>query len=148
MWKLRRLKTLDVDPLVMLDVYMKEIRSVVELAVPAWHSGLTLAQTADIERVQKVALSIILGTFRTGRRRVPYDWNLSTLDVEPLEERRNMLCKTFAKKTLKSRHKEMFKDQHHHYTRNKASYYEQYSKKGRFFNSPLNFLTRLLNQEK
>ena len=145
MWKLRRMKTLDVDPLVMLDVYMKEIRSVVELAVPAWHSGLTLAQTADIERVQKVALSIILGTFRTGRKRVPYEWTLSTLDVEPLKKRRDMLCKTFAKKTLKTRHKEMFKDQHHHNTRNKANFYEHYSKNGRFYNSPLNFLTRLLN---
>ena len=51
MWTLRRMKVLDIEPLVMLEVYMKEIRSVLELAVPAWHSGLTLKQTADIERV-------------------------------------------------------------------------------------------------
>ena len=127
---------------------MKEIRSVVELAVPAWHSGLTLAQSADIERVQKVALCIILGNFRTGRKRVSYNKNLSVLDVEPLEERRNMLCKTFAKQTLKTRHKDMFKEQHGHDTRNKANFYESYSKNGRCFNSPLNFLTRLLNNVK
>ena len=41
MWTLRRMKVLDVDPNIILDVYCKEIRSVLELAVPAWHSGLT-----------------------------------------------------------------------------------------------------------
>ena len=54
------MKLLDVDPFIMLDVYVKEIRSVMELAVPAWHSGLTVKQSADIERVQKVAIQIIL----------------------------------------------------------------------------------------
>ena len=38
-WSLRRMKLLDLEPLVMLDVYTKEIRSVLELAVPAWHSA-------------------------------------------------------------------------------------------------------------
>ena len=61
MWMLRRMKVLDVEPLSILDVYLKEIRSILELAVPAWHSGLTVKQAEDIERVQKVALKIILG---------------------------------------------------------------------------------------
>ena len=43
------MKRLDVEPYVMLDVYMKEIRAVLELAVPAWHSGLTKRQSAEIE---------------------------------------------------------------------------------------------------
>ena len=67
MWTLRRMKVLNLDPLLILDVYMKEIRSVVELAVPAWHSGLTVRQTADIERVQRVAVYIILSDFTTGK---------------------------------------------------------------------------------
>ena len=33
MWKLRRMKILEVEPLILLDVYTKEIRSVLELAV-------------------------------------------------------------------------------------------------------------------
>ena len=41
MWTLRRMKILDIEPYVILDVYLKEIKSVLELAVPAWHSGLT-----------------------------------------------------------------------------------------------------------
>ena len=53
MWTIRRMKALNLDALLILDVYVKEIRSVLELAVPAWHSGLTLKQSADIERVQR-----------------------------------------------------------------------------------------------
>ena len=37
-WILRRMKVLSVSPHIILDVYTKEVRSVVELAVPAWHS--------------------------------------------------------------------------------------------------------------
>ena len=48
------MKILDIEPLIILDVYEKEIRSILELAVPAWHSGITLKQSRDIERVQKV----------------------------------------------------------------------------------------------
>ena len=43
------------------DTYIKEIRSILELAVPVWHSGLTIKHSRDIERIQKVALYIILG---------------------------------------------------------------------------------------
>ena len=51
---------LDLNIHQMFDVYIKEVRSILELAVPVWHSGLTKQQTADIERVQKVAFKIIL----------------------------------------------------------------------------------------
>ena len=63
MWTLRRMKILYADPY----VYTKEIRSVLELAVPVWHSGLTQKQSATNERVQKVAVSIILSDHKTGR---------------------------------------------------------------------------------
>ena len=36
----------------MFDVYIKEIRSVLELAVPVWHSGLTKSQITKIENIQ------------------------------------------------------------------------------------------------
>ena len=38
----------------LIDAYMKEIRSHLELAVPVWHSGLTLEQQIQIERIQKM----------------------------------------------------------------------------------------------
>ena len=40
---------------------MKQVRSVLELAVPAWHPGLTQSDSLDIERVQRAATNIILG---------------------------------------------------------------------------------------
>ena len=49
---------LSVDQL--FDVYVKEVRSILELAVPVWHPGLTKKQSADIESIQKVAFRIIL----------------------------------------------------------------------------------------
>jgi hypothetical protein len=83
MWTLRRMKVLDVDPTVILDVYLKEIRAVLELAVPAWHSGLTQRQSTDIKRAQQVALQIILSDHRTGKSDFTYDMALVTLDLEP-----------------------------------------------------------------
>ena len=98
MWSLRRMKRLNLDPLIILDVYTKEIRSVLELAVPAWHSGLTVRQSADIERVQKIALFIILSDHLTGLSEYSYDMALALLDLEPLSFRRDELCLTFARK--------------------------------------------------
>ena len=102
------MKLLDLEPLLMLDFYAKEIRSVVELAVPAWHSGLTVKQSKDIERVQRVAVSIILSDCNTGVCDMTYDMALVTLDIKPLYVRRDKLCLTFAKKTVKSRHADIF----------------------------------------
>jgi hypothetical protein len=96
------------DPLLIVDVYIKEVRSVLELAVPAWHSSLTLKQSADIERVQRVALYIILSDVNTGKSEYNYDMSLVILNLEPLSIRREKLCLTFAKKTVKSRHSDMF----------------------------------------
>ena len=57
--------------------------------MPVWHSGLTLKQAADIERVQRVAVGVMLGT-------VPYAQACATLGLKPLHVRRLELCKRFA----------------------------------------------------
>jgi hypothetical protein len=41
LWTLRRLKKFNLDIFKIFDVYSKEVRSLLELAVPVWHSGLT-----------------------------------------------------------------------------------------------------------
>ena len=51
MWTLRRMKLLKLDEDIILDTYMKEIRSILEVALPVWHGGLTVKQSRDIERV-------------------------------------------------------------------------------------------------
>ena len=148
MWTLRRMKKLNLDPLLILDVYIKEIRSVLELAVPAWHSGLTVKQTADIERVQRVAVYIILSDFATGKSEFSYDMALVVLNIEPLSVRRETLCLNFAKKTLKSRHSDMFVTKKYMYNTRQATnkYQEHSSNTQRCYKSPLNYLTRLLNE--
>ena len=82
-WMLRRLKTLGASDHQLVDVYIKQVRSVLELAVPVWHSSLTVADKISIERVQKSALHIILG--------LEYDSYKSAcqlLDLETLEARK------------------------------------------------------------
>ena len=60
LWMLRRMVKMDLDDATMFDVYTKEVRSILELAVPVWHSGLTKQQTSDIERLQKTEFKIML----------------------------------------------------------------------------------------
>ena len=98
MWTIRRMKVLNIEPLLILDVYLKEIRAVLELAVRAWHSGLTVKQSSDIERVQRIALHIILSDHRTGECEFSYNMLLVIFDLEPLYVRREQLCMSFAKK--------------------------------------------------
>ena len=60
MWLLRRIKELDLEPKSIIEYYLKEIRVLAEQGVPIWNSGLTNKQISDLERIQKVALKIIL----------------------------------------------------------------------------------------
>ena len=95
LWILRRLLKVDLDIHQMFDVYSKEIRSILEMAVPVWHPGLTKKQSADIESVQKMAMKIILQD-----KYVDYKLACSTLSAKTLEERRLQLCSKFAFENL------------------------------------------------
>ena len=142
LWILRRLKSLDIPDDFILEVYTKEIRSILELAVPAWHSGLTKKQVNEIEKIQKIALAIIMG------RTLPYHEALSFFNLEPLHTRREKLCIKFAKKTLKSRHSDIFEPSHsksRYNTRFKTKFVESNWNTKRFYRSPVNYLTRILN---
>ena len=143
LWVLRRLKALKVDPSFILEVYTKEVRSVLELAVPAWHSGISKKLAIDIERVQKVAVGVILG------KSLPYSVALAQLKLDPLYVRREALCRKFAKKTSKSRHADIFTVNNQPYqTRHKERFLHPICRTSRFYNSPVNYLTRILNAEK
>ena len=58
---LRNMKLSGLNTKELIDAYKKEVRSLIEFAVPVWNSGLTLDQIRTIERVQKSSLSAILG---------------------------------------------------------------------------------------
>ena len=51
LWMLRRLKGLGASTEEMLDVYEKQIRCVLELAVAVWQPGLTKQEAGQLERV-------------------------------------------------------------------------------------------------
>ena len=96
LWTLRRLKRLKFDDLKIFELYTKEVRSLLELAVPVWHSGLTKQQSAQIEWIQKTAFRIILDD-----ESINYDVACTLFGAVTLEFRRLQLCINFAKKDVK-----------------------------------------------
>ena len=74
-------------------IYVSFIRSLLEQACTVWHSGLTVENTNDLERVQKCALKIILKNSYKN-----YQNALNILELESLESRREFLCLQFATK--------------------------------------------------
>ena len=98
---------------------------------------------ADIERLQKTALHIILGDDYKS-----YNSALNTLDLKKLSERRRRICLTFAKKAEKnSKFSTWFKPNTRKNTRCKQSKYSNvFCKKIRFEKSPISYMTNLLNQ--
>ena len=93
---LRRLKCLGAENEDLVDVYIKQVRCLLELAAPAWQGAITQAERLDIERIQKSALYIILG-----EEYESYKLALKKLDLDDLESRRNKLCLKFGKKAEK-----------------------------------------------
>ena len=81
LWIIKRLKILGEGAEALLEIYVKQIRCILELAVPVWNGSITLEGKAQLERVQKSALHIILGKTYTS-----YEDALRALQLESLEE--------------------------------------------------------------
>ena len=62
LWLIWRMKSLKIDTNIIYDYYVKEIRPVLEYAVPVWSSGISLRNSDDIEKVQTIVFRIILGS--------------------------------------------------------------------------------------
>ena len=92
---LRRLRIIGANTEELVDVYQKQIRSIMEFAVPVWEPGLTIAEKKQIERVQKAAFNIILGEEYNS-----YDNALTILHSESLSLRRQNLSLSFGRKAL------------------------------------------------
>ena len=140
MWTLRRMKNLNLDENLILDTYVKEIRSILELAVPVWHSGLTVKQERDIERVQKTALRIILGDSFLN-----YEVACTLMAIEPLSMRRTQLCQKFSEKDVKKENSLFYKNPVN--TRSDDRVIEPNCNFRRFRNSSIPYLSRLLNKK-
>ena len=135
------MKNIGLEPEHLFDSYTKEIRSVLELAVPVWHSGLTRKLSGDIERVQKLAFRIILGDDFCD-----YDVACTLLETETLEMRREKLCLKFARKDVKKENTLFEVVPHQGRTRDRGKVVHEYRcNTKRFLNSPLPYLAKLLN---
>ena len=79
-----KLKFVGVQRHDLVDIYKLFIRSLLEYCCVSWHSSLTKDQSYDIERVQRTALKVILGTEYDG-----YENALDICDLENLHDRRD-----------------------------------------------------------
>ena len=61
LWLLRRLQPLGLSTFELFDVYIKEVRSILEYAVPVWNFSISKKETSEIEAIQKLAFRMILG---------------------------------------------------------------------------------------
>ena len=112
-----------------------------EMAVPVWHSSLTLAQRKSLDRCQRVAMAAIVGHWAPSMTE-----QLFKLGLQRLADRREMLCARFAlAMATKSRHKDIF-------TVAKGGklslkYREPRARTAFYRKSAVPYLTRLLNSQ-
>ena len=97
MWTIRRLKNLGASADDLIDIYFKQIRSILEFACPVWNASLTGEDIVGLERVQKTVLHIILGD-----QYFSYSSALKATGLEKLTDRRKKLSINFAKKAQKT----------------------------------------------
>ena len=104
LWMVKRLKSRGANLTDLTDVYIKQIRSILEFGAPVWNCAITVEEIQDIERVQKSFLHIAMGN--------NYHSYLSALEfsnLETLESRRTKLCLNFARKAVNHpKHKHWF----------------------------------------
>ena len=143
MWLLRRMKQSGFTVSELLDAYCKEVRSILELAVPVWHSSLTLRQSAQIERIQKTALFLILE-----HNYVNYDIACTITCLEPLNLRREGICLKFITKNLASDSPLLEKHKKHTHTRSQQIVKEFHCRTKAFQKSALPYLASLVNKSK
>ena len=145
LWMLRRLKTLGADNWDLKEIYITQIRSVLEYAAPVWHPSITGDMRHKLERIQKSALHIILA-----ENYKSYSSACKTLKLETLHSRREFLCKKFARKSFKNpKFQKWFKlNNLETKTRFKQpKLLNVVSRTNRFRNSPISYFTNLLNKE-
>ena len=145
LWILKRLKQMGASTATLIDVYTKHVRSVLEFAAVVWSSSLTKENSMTIERVQKSAFSVIIGS-----RYQTYEEACGNLNMETLAMRREKLCLKFATKSFNhSIHKQWFVQyQDDTITRSQKPYLNPVQgRTERLLKSAIPYLTNLLNKK-
>ena len=146
-WVIRRMRSLGVSQASLVNYWVAEGRSALEMCAPLWHSSLTKAQSSALSRVQRVAMAAITSVWGASHTE-----QLRSLALQPLAERRVELCRRFARQTAeKSRHKDMFQRVDNPRPDRQAArrpvYVEKWARTVAYRRSPLPYLTKLLNSD-
>ena len=138
----KRLKNVGAGPKILLDLYQKHIRSILEYSVPAWGPMISDENCDEVERVQKCAYKVIFGQNLSYKRQLELSNTLS------LAQRRTILTHKFA---VKCRDSQTFSNWFESRpiivnTRNPKMFLEVPARCERWRSSPIATMTRILNE--
>ena len=146
LYMLSRLKRFGVPAEDLVSVYIGYVRPTCEYGVPVWHGSISKDQAYQLERIQKRACRIILGAQYDS-----YTDALDQLTLQTLNNRRSHLCLQFAQKCCDSeRYSDWFpcnSKTHNMTLRHTTKHKVPRFRTNRYGNSPIPFLTNLLNQQ-
>ena len=136
---------LKLDYKIILDVYLKEIRPILEYGAIVFHSGLTRELSADIENIQRNIFRILSKYINI---KFSYTEACIFFEADFLFSRRTDLCYSFVKRHLKDHGDQgLFEKRNKRQLReNNKTFKEPKYKTMRFYNSPVNYLTRVANE--
>lgn len=153
---LRRLKQfgLSLDELVV--GWKSMIRPVTEYAAPLWHSGLCNVDINKLEKLQKRALGLIMGTtyienkryYTFGNTHLSYNEALEKTGLFTLDKRREILTGKFAIQAFKNeRHQNIFEKKVSERAKgiNDPKVQEKLCKTDRYYKSAVPYMSRMLN---
>ena len=141
-WAIRKLKKAGISNSDILHFYFIKIRSILESNCVVYHPMLTQEDSNDIERVQKIVLKILLEN-----KYNDYHQACLLLNIQTLHLRRIKLSLNFGLKCLKNpKFHHLFKINTHVSIRKPEKFDVSLAKSSRYFDSPLLYITRLLNQ--
>ena len=143
LWAIRKLKSAGVSSQDILRYYFMKIRSVLESSCSVFHSMITVQNSDDIERIQKIIFRIVLGPAYDS-----YEDACKLLNVDSLKQRRLSISLSFGLKLLDSSHCTRFfkfSERKDIFLRKQPILVPPFAHTERYKNSPLPFLTRILN---
>ena len=128
----------------LLETYKLRIRVFVEQNVPLWSFNLSAQMSNKIERLQKVALYVLLGKYADQ----DYFCNLAMLGLDTLKDRREHIAEKFAIKVLKHEdHRKMFQFSESERTRAGKKILVPWARTSRYARSTVPSLARIINEK-
>ena len=138
---LRVVASFGTDPKVMKLIYMQYIRVVLEGSCQVWSGGLSVRNKRSLERVQNIALKIIIPSMTCKQA-------LTSLNLQTLEIRRKILTIRFAKIARnhpKLKHLFTLDNNIHTMQLRRKRTFKNHANTNRYMNSPILYMQQLLN---